>query len=245
MSLGTKPPPPPKPVLEDDDWETDPDFLVYRHFLNWFMNFQNNLSEKERRWGAKTVVGSGHQESIRLDRLRDDVLKSDQIVKVRSPTYSRTPKISLKSDKLLQFNFFKTEYPENTYFSHLLIFDDLKFKNFLLFLKDKMMSHMSKPSEGYGGKFGVQTDRVDQVFPKNLTFWHGPLPDLKCAAGFDYKGKVEPHASQRDYSKGFGGQFGVQKDRVDKSALGWDTREELQKHESQKGVGSRRKMQEK
>ena len=38
-----------------------------------------------------------------------------------------------------------------------------------------------------------------------------------------------------DYSTGFGGKFGVQKDRVDKSAMGYAYREELSKHESQKG----------
>lgn len=38
-----------------------------------------------------------------------------------------------------------------------------------------------------------------------------------------------------DYKKGFGGQFGVQTDRQDKSALGWTERENLQQHESQTG----------
>ena len=37
-----------------------------------------------------------------------------------------------------------------------------------------------------------------------------------------------------DYKTGFGGEFGVQSDRVDKSALGWEHRDELNKHESQK-----------
>lgn len=37
-----------------------------------------------------------------------------------------------------------------------------------------------------------------------------------------------------DYKTGFGGQFGVQTDRVDKTALGWDHKEKLQAHESQK-----------
>ena len=37
-----------------------------------------------------------------------------------------------------------------------------------------------------------------------------------------------------DYKDGFGGQFGVQADRVDKSALGWEHHEKLNKHESQK-----------
>ena len=36
-----------------------------------------------------------------------------------------------------------------------------------------------------------------------------------------------------DYSKGFGGKFGVQEDRKDKSAVGWDYMEAPQKHESQ------------
>jgi len=33
---------------------------------------------------------------------------------------------------------------------------------------------------------------------------------------------------------GFGGKFGVEKDRQDKSAVGWDHIEKLEKHESQK-----------
>lgn len=38
-----------------------------------------------------------------------------------------------------------------------------------------------------------------------------------------------------DYSQGFGGKFGVQKDRQDKAAAGWDHIEKVEKHESQKG----------
>lgn len=38
-----------------------------------------------------------------------------------------------------------------------------------------------------------------------------------------------------DYSKGFGGKYGVQKERVDKAALGYDYKGETEKHESQKG----------
>lgn len=41
-----------------------------------------------------------------------------------------------------------------------------------------------------------------------------------------------------DYVKGFGGKFGVQTDRQDKCALGWDHQEKLQLHESQKGTFS-------
>jgi len=44
----------------DDEWETDPDFV-------------NDVSEQEQRWGAKTVEGSGHQASMKLDQLREQV----------------------------------------------------------------------------------------------------------------------------------------------------------------------------
>jgi len=38
-----------------------------------------------------------------------------------------------------------------------------------------------------------------------------------------------------DHSKGFGGKFGVQTDRKDASAVGYDHQEKLEQHESQKG----------
>ena len=38
-----------------------------------------------------------------------------------------------------------------------------------------------------------------------------------------------------DYSKGFGGKYGVQSDHMDKSAVGFDHQEKLGKHESQTG----------
>ena len=98
---------------------------------------------------------------------------------------------------------------------------------------------------GFGGKFGVQTDRVD-----------------KSALGWEHVEKVDKHNSQQgllrfvsdiplliivgevtlsinfcpsDYKDGFGGKFGVQTDRQDKSALGWDHIEKVNQHESQKG----------
>ena len=42
--------------------------------------------------------------------------------------------------------------------------------------------------------------------------------------------------SQKDYATGFGGKFGVQNDRKDKSAVGWDHVEKVEKHDSQKGT---------
>ena len=38
----------------------------------------------------------------------------------------------------------------------------------------------------------------------------------KSAVGHEHIEKVEKHASQKDYTTGFGGKFGVQSDRVDK-----------------------------
>lgn len=38
----------------------------------------------------------------------------------------------------------------------------------------------------------------------------------KSALGHDYQAALQKHASQKDYATGFGGKYGVQKDRVDK-----------------------------
>lgn len=84
----------------------------------------------------------------------------------------------------------------------------------------------------------------------------------QAALGYDYRGETEKHQSQKgesrsklqqqigafvvsfpsltlpslDYSKGFGGKFGVEKEKVDKAALGYDYKSETEKHQSQKGV---------
>lgn len=39
-----------------------------------------------------------------------------------------------------------------------------------------------------------------------------------------------------DYAKGFGGKFGVETDKVDKSAVGFEYQAKSEKHESQKGL---------
>ncbi|KAJ8272330.1 hypothetical protein COCON_G00111890 [Conger conger] len=135
----------------EEDWETDPDF-------------ENNVSEKEQRWGAKTVVGSGHQEHINIHELRQNVSAEHGV------------------------------------------------------LKQKELESMPKASHGYGGRFGVQEDRMD-----------------KSAVGHEYQSKLAKHCSQTDTSKGFGGKFGVQADRVDQSAVGFEYTGKTQKHSSQKG----------
>merc|ERR1712153_233050 len=71
-------------------------------------------------------------------------------------------------------------------------------------------------SMGYGGKFGVESDRMD-----------------KSALGHDYQAPLVKHASQKDYATGFGGKYGVQKGSFDQSALGWDHIEKVDKHDSQ------------
>ena len=37
---------------DDDDWDTDP-------------NFVNDVSEKQQRWGSKTIAGSGRQDAVK------------------------------------------------------------------------------------------------------------------------------------------------------------------------------------
>ena len=54
--------------------------------------------------------------------------------------------------------------------------------------------------------------------------------------GHDYQAQLQKHASQTDAAKGFGGKYGVQKDRVDKSAVDWTYQEKLQQHASQTGL---------
>lgn len=39
-----------------------------------------------------------------------------------------------------------------------------------------------------------------------------------------------------DYAKGFGGKYGVETDKVDKSAVGFEYHGKTEKHESQKGL---------
>ena len=55
------------------------------------------------------------------------------------------------------------------------------------------------------------------------------------AVGHDYRTDLHKHQSQTDAAKGFGGKFGVQKDRQDKAAVDFSYKEKLQQHASQKG----------
>ncbi|ELV09476.1 Liprin-alpha-1 [Tupaia chinensis] len=170
-----------------DDWETDPDFV-------------NDVSEKEQRWGAKTVQGSGHQEHINIHKLRENVFQEHQTLKEKEletgpkASHGYGGKFGVEQDRM-----------DKSAVGHEY--------------QSKLSKHCSQVDSvrGFGGKFGVQVDRVDQ-----------------SAVGFEYQGKTEKHASQKDYSSGFGGKYGVQADRVDKSAVGFDYQGKTEKHESQK-----------
>ncbi|XP_023661232.1 src substrate cortactin isoform X2 [Paramormyrops kingsleyae] len=179
-----------------DDWETDPDF-------------ENDVSEKEQRWGAKTVAGSGHQEHINIHELRENVstehhkLKQIELETMPKASHGYGGKFGLQQDRM-----------DKSAVGHDY--------------QSKLSKHCSQTdtSKGFGGKFGVQADRVDQ-----------------SAVGFEYAGKTEKHASQKDYTTGFGGRYGVQVDRVDQSAVGFDYQGKTEKHESQtdytKGFGGK------
>ncbi|CAH2325838.1 src substrate cortactin isoform X2 [Pelobates cultripes] len=218
---------------DTDDWETDPDFV-------------NDLSEKEQRWGAKTVEGSGHQEHINIHTLRDNVSQEHQSLKEHElhsgpqASHGYGGKFGVEKDRM-----------DKSAVGHEY--------------QSKLSQHCSQSDavKGFGGKFGVQTDRVDQsamTFDyQGKTEKHASQKDYasgfggkygvqadrvdKSAVGFDYKGKTEKHESQKDYTTGFGGKFGVQADRVDKSAVGFDYQGKTEKHESQidysKGFGGK------
>ncbi|KAK1166729.1 hematopoietic lineage cell-specific protein-like [Acipenser oxyrinchus oxyrinchus] len=84
--------------------------------------------------------------------------------------------------------------------------------------KKKELAEGPKASYGYGGKFGVEKDRMDKV-----------------AMGHGYVAEVDKHSSQTDAAQGFGGKYGVQKDRIDKSAVGFEYKGQVEQHASQKG----------
>lgn len=53
--------------------------------------------------------------------------------------------------------------------------------------------------------------------------------------GYAFFWTLIPSPSTIDYSRGFGGRYGIEKDKRDKAALGYDYKGETEKHESQRG----------
>ncbi|XP_074840365.1 src substrate cortactin-like isoform X2 [Carettochelys insculpta] len=172
---------------QGDDWDTDPDFV-------------NDISERDQRWGAKTIEGSGRAEHINIHQLRSKVSEEHEIIKKKEletgpkASYGYGGKFGTEQDRM-----------DKSALGHEYVADVEKH------------SSQTDAAKGFGGKYGLQRDRAD-----------------KSALGFEYKGEVEKHSSQKDYSKGFGGRYGVEKDKVDKAAVGFDYKSQMEKHESQK-----------
>ncbi|XP_071659701.1 hematopoietic lineage cell-specific protein-like isoform X4 [Patagioenas fasciata] len=222
-----------KVEAQGDDWDTDPDFV-------------NDISEKEQRWGAKTIEGSGRAEHIDIHQLRNKVSEEHEVIKKKEletgpkASYGYGGKFGTERDRM-----------DKCAVGHEYVADVGKH------------SSQTDAAQGFGGKYGVQRDRADKSavgfeykgevekhssqkdYSKGFGGRYGVEKDKvdKAAVGFDYKSQAEKHDSQKDYSVGFGGKFGIQRDRQDKSALGWDHQEEMQPHESQtdyaKGFGGR------
>ncbi|CAH8607187.1 unnamed protein product [Heterobilharzia americana] len=220
----------PRDTNEDDNWETEPDFV-------------NDVTEKEQRWGSKTVAGSGHQASIDMAALREEVKQADRLAKLKiapKPSYGYGGKFGVEQDRMDK---------SAVDWSHIEVSE----------------KHASQKdyAKGFGGKYGVQTDRQDKSavdwshievsekhasqkdYAKGFGGKYGVQTDRqdKSAVGWDHKEATEKHPSQKDYSAGFGGKYGVQTDRQDKSALGWDHHEKTTCHPSQvdytKGFGGK------
>uniref|UniRef100_A0A8P0PIY9 Hematopoietic lineage cell-specific protein n=1 Tax=Canis lupus familiaris TaxID=9615 RepID=A0A8P0PIY9_CANLF len=172
---------------QGDDWDTDPDFV-------------NDISEKEQRWGAKTIEGSGRTEHINIHQLRNkvseehDILKKKEMESGPKASHGYGGRFGVERDRM-----------DKSAVGHEYVAEVEKH------------SSQTDAARGFGGKYGVEKDRAD-----------------KSAVGFDYKGEVEKHASQKDYSHGFGGRYGIEKDKRDKAALGYDYKGETEKHESQR-----------
>ena len=98
-----------------------------------------------------------------------------------------------------------------------------------------------KSQLGYGGKFGIEKDRMDKsavghdyiakvrmgyaLLLLYVLIISGEFTSkqnselLKCELNVSVFLQLEKHASQKDYSAGFGGRYGVQKNLKDKVSL--------------------------
>ncbi|NXA76275.1 HCLS1 protein, partial [Thryothorus ludovicianus] len=203
---------------QGDDWDTDPDFV-------------NDISEREQRWGAKTIAGSGRAGHIDIHQLRNEVSEEHEVIKKKEletgpkASYGYGGKFGTERDRM-----------DKCAVGHEYVADVGKH------------SSQTDAAQGFGGRFGVQRDRADKSalgfdykgevekhssqkgksvgtdYSKGFGGRYGVgLPKVdKAAVGLDYKSQAEKHHSQKDYAKGFGGRYGIQKDRVDKSAAGFD-----------------------
>nr|CAC38778.1 cortactin [Suberites domuncula]CAC80140.1 cortactin [Suberites domuncula] len=210
---------------DDDDWETDPDFV-------------NDVTEEEQRWGSKTVDGSVERKgALSMSQIREDVKKEDTVVKAKTTHHSQ-------SDSSKGFGG-KYGVQKERQDKSAVGWD----------YQANLAKHGSQTdaAKGFGGKYGVQDANKDKSavgwdYQANLAK-HGSQTDAakgfggkygvtenkdKNAVGWDYQANLAKHESQTDAAKGFGGKYGVQTDSQDKNAAGWDYQEKLSQHSSQK-----------
>ncbi|XP_041935548.1 hematopoietic lineage cell-specific protein isoform X1 [Alosa sapidissima] len=218
-----------KVASEGDDWETDPDF-------------ENDVSEQEQRWGAKSIEGSGRKEHISVAELRQNVSREHEVVKKKEleqgpkASYGYGGKFGVENDRM-----------DKVAVGHSYVADV------------EQHSSQTDAARGFGGKFGVQKERVDKVTLFSLCLfiyysvankmghvvrdtcnglWREMFIIRLCcfqsAMGYDYKAEVKEHASQKDYAKGFGGKYGVEKEKMDRAAMGYEYKGQTEKHQSQK-----------
>lgn len=121
-----------KVEAQGDDWDTDPDFV-------------NDISEREQRWGAKTIEGSGRAGYIDIHELRNKVSEEHEVIKKKEletgpkASYGYGGKFGTERDRM-----------DKCAVGHEYIADVGKH------------SSQTDAAQGFGGKFGVQRDRADK-----------------------------------------------------------------------------------
>ncbi|XP_063085772.1 src substrate cortactin-like [Cavia porcellus] len=149
-----------------DNWGTDPDFV-------------NDVSKKEQRWGSKTLQGSRHQEHINIYKIRENVFQEHHTLKEKE--LQTGPKAShgyggkfcveqYSMDKVFYLSNKKnnksghlpslTDVLNTAQVARPSIYQSAVGHEYQL----KLAKHCSQVDSvrGFGGKFGVQMDRVDQ-----------------------------------------------------------------------------------
>ncbi|XP_027761469.1 hematopoietic lineage cell-specific protein-like, partial [Empidonax traillii] len=117
---------------QGDDWDTDPDFV-------------NDISEREQRWGAKTIEGSGRAGHIDIHQLRNKVSEEHEVIKKKEmetgpkASYGYGGKFGTEQDRM-----------DKCAVGHEYVADVGKH------------SSQTDAAQGFGGKFGVQRDRADK-----------------------------------------------------------------------------------
>ncbi|XP_062966636.1 hematopoietic lineage cell-specific protein isoform X2 [Cynocephalus volans] len=117
---------------QSDDWDTDPDFV-------------NDISEKEQRWGAKTIEGSGRTEHINIHQLRNKVSEEHNVLKKKEmesgpkASHGYGGRFGVERDRM-----------DKSAVGHEYVAEVEKH------------SSQTDATKGFGGKYGVERDRADK-----------------------------------------------------------------------------------